>query len=52
MNAEDRERAFLRCTTSNLYEGTKDPARKPRLYVWQARNVIIFRFRFGNEQVR
>jgi hypothetical protein len=35
-----------------LYEGTKDPARKPWLYVRQASRAIMFRFRFGNEQAR
>jgi len=24
-----------------LYEGTKDPARKPRISVWQARKAIM-----------
>ena len=35
-----------------LYEGTKDPARRPRIYVCQARTAIMFGFRFGNEQAR
>ena len=35
-----------------LYEGTKDPARKPRVSVCQARSAIMFGFRFGNEQAR
>jgi len=35
-----------------LYEGTKDPARKPLVYVRQARIAIMFGFRFGNEQAR
>ena len=35
-----------------LYEDTKDPARIPRTSVCQARNAIMFRFRFGNEQAR
>jgi len=35
-----------------LYEGTKDPAHRPRISVCQARTAIMIGFRFGNEQAR
>ena len=38
------------CSRSGLVQGTKDPARRPRISVCQARTAIMIGFRFGNEQ--
>ena len=40
------------CSRSGLVQGTKDPARRPRISVCQARTAIMIGFRFGNEQAR